>query len=149
MANDVADRSRRGLVGATNHTEHTLRETPMTLKLAIFVDATHQDRDRDALHADVAQLLPEGRFLEDLDHAKVQRVLTYEFDQRPELERLERLDHLDWVTTSEGTAWTGPLPEPPPRVGTGQCPFAAMAESMSEEEMKAFLDEHRERQATS
>jgi len=121
----------------------------MGLQLIIFVDPSHQDQDRASLLAAVAKLLPEGRFVEDRDHGGVQRVLTYDFETKPDPKTLERLDHLAWVSSSEGTAWTGPVSEPPPREGSGQCPFAALAESMSEEELQAVLAEHRASQQRS
>ena len=79
------------------------------LLLAVFVENTHHDTPADELVAQVHGHVPTGTWKEDI-HMNGQRILAFEFPEQPDLKGLERVDHLAWVRTSEGTAWTGPLP---------------------------------------
>ncbi|MGB0513290.1 MAG: hypothetical protein ACPGJE_00460, partial [Wenzhouxiangellaceae bacterium] len=89
--------------------------------------------------ADIEGLLPDARFSEFVAHDGI-RILAYEVDDRPDEKRLEAINELAWVEWSDGTAWTGPIES---KSSGGGCPFAAMAESMSAEELEAFMAEHR------
>lgn len=117
--------------------------TDKPLELMIYVE-----RDADAplerWRAEIEAMLPEARFAEFVAHDGV-RILAYQVDVQPEEHRLEAINELAWVEWSEGTAWTGPVVM---KSSGGGCPFAAMAESMSPEELEAVMAEHR-REASS
>lgn len=107
------------------------------LDLAIYVEHG-ADAPVEQWRAEIEGLLPDARFSEFVAHDGV-RILAYEIDDRPEEKQLEAINELAWVEWSDGTAWTGPIE---PKSTGGECPFAAIAASMSPEEIEAFKAEH-------
>lgn len=115
-----------------------MKSSEKPLELVIHV-ARSADASLEEFRAEIEALLPTARFAEFVVDDDV-RLLSYHLDERPETDRLEQVHELQWVEWSDGTAWTGPVVQESSGEG---CPFAALAEQMSTEELEAFRAEHR------